>query len=469
VSLEPLSLLSGAPHDVALTGQAGALTFGDLQQEAPRLLTYLEQLGLDLFARKPVAFVAEPTPRALSLAQALLTAAIPFVPLHPRWLPRERALALEGKPEHLLLEELPRRLPSAPSQRALAALLRPAPAEAILAIVFTSGSNGAPKGVCLSRGALLASARASAARLGWRADDRWLLNLPLAHVSGLGILVRCLAEKKPIVLPAAGPSGDPALLLGTLQNTEATLVSLVPTQLARLVEAGGKPPATLRLALVGGAPLSVALEQRALELGWPVAPTYGMTEAGSQVATRLPVLPHPPGERPSGSVGKLLEHLEARLSGSMLELRGPGLFSGYWGEAPRAPASWFATGDSAAFGASGELFVLGRTDDLVISGGENVHPQEVEAVAMELACVSSAFAFGVPDEEWGQALLCAVAPAVVTEAALAAHFAARLAPFKRPKRCFVLDELPLTQTGKLDRKEARLRLSQLLARSKGRP
>jgi O-succinylbenzoic acid--CoA ligase len=319
-------------------------------------------------------------------------------------------------------------------------------------VLFTSGSTGHGKGVVLPHGAFAASARASAANLGWRDDDRWLCCLPLAHVGGLSILLRCLAARRTVVLKVATPF-DPARIAACIERERITLVSLVPTMLVRLLDAGWTPPAHLRAVLVGGAAASPALRARAAERGVPVLATFGMTETCAQVATQ------PYGTPPAldGRIGPPLPGAELRVRDGHIQVRGPMLFERYLGApTPIDQDGWFDTGDCGELDADGALRVIGRADDTIITGGENVHPDEIEPAIAEHPAIAAACVFGIDDDTWGQIIGAAVLCREQREpAALAADLASFLAPrlpaHKRPRRLAVLPAMVTGVTEKLDR------------------
>jgi O-succinylbenzoic acid--CoA ligase len=216
-----------------------------------------------------------------------------------------------------------------------------------------------------------------------------------------------------------------------------TLVSLVPTMLARLLDAGLADPPTLRWALLGGGPISPPLLERAAAAGVPVAPTYGMTEACSQIAT----------------FGWPLPGVELRLAAEEILVRGPIVSAGAVAE-----DGWLHTGDLGRFDARGRLEISGRKADTIVSGGENVAPAEVEAALLSHPAVADAAVFGLADPEWGEAVAARVVPrdgAALSAEELRAHCAARLARFKVPKEVRFCDELPRTPSGKLLRRELR--------------
>ena len=331
--------------------------------------------------------------------------------------------------------------------------------EAPAAFVFTSGTTRAPKGAILPRRALQAACEASAARLGWRDDDRWLLSLPPAHVGGLSVILRVLQGRRALVL--GPPRFDAAALADLVAARRVTILSLVPTMLHRLLEAGWRPPPALRVVLVGGAAASPALLARARAAGVPVRPTYGLTEACAQVATR-----EAGDARPAPDVGPPLPGVRVRIVDGIIQVAGPTLFAGYLGEgpAPLVDGEWLATGDLGSLDACGRLTVLGRRGDLIVSGGENVAPARVEAALEAAPGACAACVFGVPDAEWGERVAAALVlrEGASLEDALAAA-ARELASHERPRLVAVLDALPTNATGKLDRREAARRARERLA------
>lgn len=459
------------PELPAIIDPHGVVSYGDLWNEVPRWLALLAEMGLDLAHPVPVAFVAKPERSSLSLLAALLSSQIPCVPLHPRWQSMDRSTALTGKPRHLTLpDDWSQRLPATASTAALAtrthakAALTARTHGQIAAIIFTSGSQALPKGVCLTESALVTSASASAANLGWFENDRWLLDLPLAHIGGLSVFTRCLVARKPCVLASPEQRQDLSLLFDWLEASRTTLLSLVPTQLERWLRPPERAlPASVRAILVGGAHLPVALERQARSRGWPILPTYGLTEASSQVATRSPKYTADAGSQVAtrspehaanaGFIGRVLGTFESRIVAGRLELRGPCMFQGYWGEEVRDSNAWFQTSDLASLDADQQLSILGRADDMLITGGENVHPSEVESVLMGLPGVENACVFGRDDAEWGQALACVVSPEVQDLPYLKAQIRSSLAAFKCPKWIATTRELPTTASGKVDRKQ----------------
>lgn len=422
----------------------------ELSGPVSRLVEFLVASGIEPSQTRPVPLVADSTLESVCRLLALLHLRVPALLLHPRWTPAEHTERLSDAglvPEAWpALDLSAAHCEAAPCRRPED---REGPATQPLAIVFTSGSSSVPKAVVLSRGACLAAALASERNLPWHLRDRWQLALPLAHVGGLSILLRCLQGRRTVVLSAPFPSA--AAELNFLREREVTLTSLVPTQLKRWLDTEAPCPPLLRAVLLGGAPAPDALVTRARQRGFPILKTYGLTEYASQVATQS--LTTSAQNQPTN--GKALTHVELRVTGGVLWLRGPGLFSGYFKAGVYRPATldtegWYCTNDFAELTADGELRILGRTDAVLISGGENVHPEDVEAALLSLPGVDQACVFGLPDEEWGT-MICAAVVSALSEAEILSELRPLLSSFKRPKRVFRLAALPLTESGKVSR------------------
>jgi O-succinylbenzoic acid--CoA ligase len=326
-------------------------------------------------------------------------------------------------------------------------------AEGVAAVVATSGTTGTPKGVELTAEGIRASALAVSAGLGTTPDDVWLACVPLHGVAGLAILARVRAAHTGLLVPSRF---DPA----GIRASGATLVSLVATMLQRVLDTPERRrmhedprrmhedprPGRLRLVLLGGGPVPPGLVERAAAAGLRVVTSYGMTETfGGCVLDGRPV-----------------EGADLRIApdGEIL-LRGPMVMRGYRGPgAAEATAAalrdgWLHTGDLGTIGEDGRLRVAGRIKELVISGGVNVLPDEVEAVLREHPGVAEVGVAGAPDPEWGERVVAWVVPsdpaAPPTLQELRAHARDRLAPAKAPRQLVLVTELPRTASGKLRR------------------
>ncbi len=348
---------------------------------------------------------------------------------------------------------------------ARAELRAPLDPDAVHTIVYTSGTTGRPKGAMLTVGNHWWSAIGSALNIGVREDDRWLACLPLFHVGGLAILLRSAIYGTAVVVHETFDAGA---VSASLDEDGVTIVSLVATMLQRVLEARGDAavPAPLRLVLLGGGPAPPPLLEACAHRGLPVSQTYGLTETASQVTTLLPA----DALRRLGSAGKPLYPNEVRIAGAEsadeageILVRGPVVSPGYWGR-PEASAGsraggWLHTGDVGRLDADGHLHVLDRRADLIVSGGENVYPAEVESVLLSHPAIAEAGVVGEADETWGQRVVAVVRPrdgAAVSEEELRAHCRSRLGGYKVPARIrLVTDPLPRTAAGKLLRRELR--------------
>ncbi len=337
--------------------------------------------------------------------------------------------------------------------------------------LFTSGTSGEAKAAELSQRALRASARGHERSIGLAPGERWLACMPMFHIGGLSILVRCTLAGASAVLHDRFDEGAVA---AELASGRVALVSLVPTMLARVLDAWGErpPPPALRCVLLGGAAASAPLLARAAALGFPIAPTYGLTEAASQVATRAPA----EKREPLGARMRALPGTELRIVGEdgapvptgdegEICVRGPTLMTRYVGNADATAralrAGWLHTGDVGRLDDEGGLAVLDRRTDLIVSGGENVYPAEIENALHEHAGVLEAGVVARPDARFGARPVAFVVPrpgAALDEAALRAHCAARLARFKLPDAFVLTGALPRNAAGKLLRRELRERL-----------
>jgi O-succinylbenzoic acid--CoA ligase len=315
-------------------------------------------------------------------------------------------------------------------------------------VLFTSGSTGAARGVALSRQALIAAADASARHLGWRDGDCWLLALPLAHAGGLSIAIRCLAARRPIALCEG--DFDRAAVAALLAR--CTLASLVPTQLAALLDdPAWRPPPRLRAVLLGGAAAPLPLLERAAARSVPFLTTYGMTESLGQLATAPPERAGDP-HAPLVPLPGVAFEAGTPAAPAPIVVRGPMLATRYLDGAPIAPM--FTTAD-LGWVAEGALHVAGRSDDVIITGGENVHPSTVEAVLAATPGVRAACVFGVRDERWGQLVAAAlVVDPAFDPAAAADRWRAALPGHARPRRLAICPALPQLPSGKVDRRAA---------------
>ena len=377
-----------------------------------------------------VVAIALSRPAAARAVVAAWEAGEAVVPLDPGAPAAERkGLLAAARPTHLLDAEGRSRLPGGE------------PAEAgVAAVVTTSGTSDAPKVVELGADAIRWSALATSAALGAGPGDRWLCCVPTSGVAGLAVLARAWHTGLPVEVH---DRFDPAAVAEAAGR--ATLVSLVPAMLRRLLAAGDEP-ARFRRVLLGGGPIPAGLAAEASRRGVHLVRTYGLTETfGGMVHDGHP-----------------LDGAEVAVDGPEGELlvRGPMLFRRYRGDPERTAAvlrdGWLRTGDLGRLGTDGRLTVLGRVDDLVISGGVNVHPDEVEAVLATHPAVAEVAVAGRPDPEWGRRVTAFVVPRDPASppalAELRAFTRERLAAAKAPRELVLIAALPRGPSGKLLRR-----------------
>ena len=354
-------------------------------------------------------------------------------------------------------------------------------------IIETSGSSGTPKAVMLSPANVQASAQVTNELLGLGPGDAWLGCLPRCHVGGLMIGYRCALAGATLV---AHPAFDAAAVARDLARRGVTHLSLVPPMLARLLAVMLAPPPELRAVLVGGQALSGTLARQALDAGWPLRLTYGMTETCSHIAlsptpTAVPISPgaiptptRPPSLTspgatssltkspsptlmpvpPPGRVGPPLPGVEVRCHGTPdapapLQIRGPQVMLGY-ADADRQPGrglqdGWFQTGDLGYLTPEGEVTVVGRADRLLVIGGEAVLPSRVEEQLLTAPGVSAAVVVGLADPVWGHRLVAAYT-GDLTPSALETWCRRHLSDRERPRGFHHLAALPLLASGKPD-------------------
>jgi O-succinylbenzoic acid--CoA ligase len=430
---------------------------------------------------KPVALLAWNSLRAAAAIHAVPRAGSVLVPLNARLTADELAWQLRDSQSALLLYDEANADLARAAARAAAVPAFPLPDPASLpqrplepadlrldaphSIIYTSGTTGRPKGVVLTFGNHLWSAVGSALNLGLRADDAWLACLPFFHVGGLSILLRGVLYGIEV---SVHERFDAQRVNEEIDRGGITLISVVATMLRRMLDVRGDAPfpASLRCILTGGGPVPRDLLERCARIGAPVVQTYGLTEAASQVCTLAPE----DALRKLGAAGKPIFPTQVRITedsgapcppgvpGEIL-VRGPTVMAGYHrnpeATAQKVRGGWLATGDIGYLDEEGYLYVLDRREDLIVTGGENVAPAEIEGVLREHPAVADAAAVGIPDPEWGQAVVAAVElrpGAHLTPAELLAFARARLAAFKCPREIRIVTELPKTASGKVVRR-----------------
>jgi O-succinylbenzoic acid--CoA ligase len=412
------------PDRFAIEGHERSLTYAELSRAALSAAGALERLGPAPGSR--VALALPPGEAFVIALHGCLLSGHPVVPIDLRLSEDERAQRLAGA-SVVITEPLPESAPGTPTVPG---------GDPLAAVMHTSGTTAAPKPVELTHGNFLSSALGSAVALGLDPAERWLCPMPLTHVGGLSIPIRSAIYATTAVLHGRF---DTETVLDELMDParRITLVSLVPTMLARLLDAGLSHPPTLRWALLGGGPIAPALLARAEAAGVPVAPSYGMTEASSQIAT----------------FGWPLPGVELRTSEGEILVRGPIVSAG-----SLSGDGWLHTGDLGRIDERHRLQIVGRRTDTIVTGGENVAPAEVEAVLLEHPDVADAAVHPRADDQWGEAVIATIvlrdgAPPRPEE--LRDFCAGRMARFKVPKVFEFAPALPRTASGKLVRRELR--------------
>ncbi len=398
------------------------LKYGELLLEAQRSARQLSALGV--VAGESVAIILPPGEEFAIYLHAVWLIGAVAVPIDPNTPQAQRAERTRSA--NFVIDA---RLGG--HEDPAAALVTSHELDAPAVVIFSSGSSGAAKPIELSFGNFWWSAAGSAVALGLSENERWLCCLPLSHIGGLSILVRAAIYGTAATVHERFDS--PAVLSELRDVDGPTVVSLVPTTLQRLLDAGLENPPALRWVLLGGGPISAELLERAAQAAVPVAPSYGMTEACSQIVT---------GGAPLFCTQVTLgESSEILVSGPTI--------------APQCRPQ-LSSGDLGRWGPGGELEVIGRSSDLIISGGENVAPELVEAVVAAHPAVADVAVVGRPDAEWGElvtAIVVAKDGQAVSAEQLIEFCRPELAPHERPKRIEFRDRLGRDGAGKLRRSE----------------
>lgn len=346
-----------------------------------------------------------------------------------------------------------------PADVPLVSVMKP---EAICSMMFTSGTTGRPKAVQQSYENHWSSAVASALNLGLLPEDKWLVCLPLFHISGLSTLIKSVIYGMPVYLLE---KFNAEKIHYALMERKISIISVVSVTCSRLLERLGEDryPSSFRCMLLGGGPAPESLLVKAAEKQVPIIQTYGMTETSSQIVT----LNEKDALRKLGSAGKSLfsaslkilkeEHMDSPEQAGEILVKGPMVTPGYYQREEANQASfqegWLRTGDMGYIDEEGFLFVIDRRSDLIISGGENVYPAEIEEILLACEGVKDAGVTARTDADWGQVPVAFVVKKEenVTEERLFAWCRERLAAFKVPKQIIFCEELPRNATNKLQR------------------
>ncbi len=400
---------------------------------ANQAITYEELLGLVKArmktlvrpkAGRPYILVGENTLDVFVTLYALLEERIPFLLLHPTLTEHEKESILQS----------------------LKAISEPVPDD-VAAILLTSGTTGFPKPAMLTRASLVASAYSSAQNIALSTKDAWLMSLSVSRIGGLSILTRSLIARSAVVLFPHFCAKD---FIAALDANHITLTSIVPTMLVKLMDEfpSWKPPKEFRTILLGGSGASKALLARAKSQGLPIVTTYGMTETASNIVTssyreRL----DPKAKAKANAL------VELKVENETIHVRGPIVMCGYWGHTPLEKDAWFDTGDIGEIDEDGAVTVHARRTDLIVTGGENVYPTEVELALNSISGVKASLVLGQPDETWGAIVtaLLVAKESPLDDKVLKEELKSRLSPYKCPRRIAWVESLPQTSAGKPNR------------------
>lgn len=427
------------PDRAALLADGSQVTYAELEAEATWVARRLAASGVR--RGSTAVLTMQPRREQVVLVHAMMKLGAVLLPLPPSMTPAERSALIEAEEPAIDLDD-----PGELTQtEADLPLLGEHDMDALCARVLTSGSSGEPHPIGLTYGNFLWSAVGSAFNIGVEPTDRWLCCLPLHHISGLGIVMRAVVYGTTAVIQ---DGFDTDRVGEALERGDITVVSLVTTMLTRLLEAGVDLSGP-RAILVGGGPVPEEPLEEAIGRGATVVQTYGLTEACSQVTTLAPA----DARRKLGSAGRPLLTTHLRIQDGEILVQGPTVAPG------RADADgWLHTGDLGRIDQEGFLYVEDRMDDMIVSGGENVVPAEVEQVLLRHPEVADAAVVGRDDPEWQQAVTAVVVledGSAATPDDLRRHCAEALAGFKVPKRVELASALPRTPSGKLLRRALR--------------
>lgn len=474
---------SPLPVDLFLCSSVNSYIYDDLNRFEHAFLSYLEEMDYNF--DKPVALSAQTSDELVFIIASCWRLGIPFVPMDPGLAQEKQVQMLHHLDAGLIIGEnistdlLDSSLNAVDIDRfSLSNILQTdfQPEELtgtakwkrtirphhVFGYFFTSGTTGTPKIVPLKRRQMLFAAKASAQNLRPRRNHLWGLSLPLHHIGGISVILRSLLYGSGIYRTNGFDARETARLLNKDQRLEA--VSLVPTMLNRLMEYPDfSVQENFQAILLGGGPIAPSLIEECFNRGIPVIASYGMTESCAQI-TANPLMTVGDLSRPKKSAGRIFtpNSIEIRNKDGIaaetsdpgrIWLKGPQLFDGYLKRNNSFyfdEHGWFNTGDYGYLNDRGELFIQARRTDLIISGGENISPAEVEHAIRNLPYIRDAAVVGVPDREWGQKVAAIVtADGDIQNTNIQRELKSQLQPFKIPKNIVIVDSIPRTATGKI--------------------
>lgn len=475
------------PGSLFLASKNGLQTYGELDQYTTFFQRQLQDVKTDL--ERPVGFIVESCDELIMAVASCWKLGIPFACFNPQAAKNElQAQVDQLKPSVLIVEpkfsSIFESTPTVPlrefrlnkafkfiqqGQTKTKSLSFDTDPEQVFGYFFTSGTSSTPKIVPLKRRQILFAAEASAGNFQPDPNHFWLLCLPLNHIGGISIIIRSLLYGSGIYRMNKFDKDMVATFLS--ENKLFQAASLVPTMLKRLIDIPAfQTHKKFKAILLGGGPITPSLLENAVKKGIPVVASYGMTETCAQIAAN-PFLQPSGTYIPKKSVGKIFKPNEIEIrddsgqpagvnTSGTIWLKGPQIFDGYLdnklNEQVFDDNGWFNTGDFGHLNVNGHLFIESRRSDLIITGGENVSPYEVEAELKKIDSIEDAAVLGLPDEEWGQRVVAAVVTKTdrqFDKEMIQENLNKHLTSFKIPKQILQVEELPTNQTGKVVRNE----------------
>lgn len=473
------------PQKVFLTSEHGMYTYSDLERFTGFFLDIIKRKSDSI--KWPIAFLSESSDLLIFSIAAAWNLGIPIIPLSPKLSQKElEAIVQELSPSLIFCDTANRNRLSGEDVvhmdenfflNAFTFDIReldlPAPSKikesSIFGYFLTSGTTGKSKIVPLKRRQMISAAKASAKNFQPEPNHFWLLCLPLNHVGGISIIFRSLLYGSAIY--RMGRFNEEMVTEFLSENPRFQAASLVPTMLSRLLKNPlFKTHRDFKAILLGGGPTTQQLLKRSVERGIPIVSSYGMTETCAQIVTNA--MTTPSGMyTPLKSVGKPFPPNELQIrdnkgkvlgknQSGMIWLKGPQVFDGYYDMDENSDVfdknNWFKTGDYGHLNGFDQLFIESRREDLIITGGENVNPVEVEEAIQRLPLIKEAVVIGIPDEEWGQKVTAVITllngqTPDINE--MKKMLSSELTDFKIPKELVVVDKLPKTVMGKVKRWE----------------
>lgn len=475
---------SPLPIDLFLKSSTNTYVYDDLRQFEHAFLGYLKEMEYDV--DKPVALEASSSDEMVFIIASCWRLGIPFIPLDPELPDKEGKRLFQQLNIGLLIGdqnmdssnlsfksvpvdhfELSKRLNAdfTPEEWVTEHKKTISPHQ-IFGYFLTSGTTGTPKVVPLKRRQMLYATKESAHNIRTNRNRFWLLSLPLNHIGGVSVIFRSLLYGSGIYRTDQFDISKTTELLSRNHRSEAA--SLVPTMLSRLIESPDfSVHDDFQAILLGGGPIAPDLIDKCFNRGIPVISSYGMTESCAQIAAN-PLMTVGDLSRPKESVGKIFrpnsihirdergETVTTSKSGQIW-IKGPQVFDGYHREDRSQyfdDNGWFNTGDYGYLNEQDELFIEARRTDLIISGGENISPTEVEDTLKELSNIQDAAVTGISDQEWGQKVVALVRTydnQDMKKENIRQQLKEKMQSFKIPKEIIRVDHIPRTKTGKIKR------------------